>query len=364
MPAALVAPAVGRAHRSVPSSGCASWSGQVVNDGSACAMLSDELQVPDFGPSALVVRGALSEHRHMKSVIIGVDESDGATAALRWGIEYAQRHALPATALLAWTYRAQHQLDPEAPFDLGYGGEDAERDLVAIVERGLGSCPNGLRLLASCGAAADTLIEASNDAALVVVGARGIGGFKGLLIGSVSRQVLHRSHAPVAVVREAVAESDGPIVVGVDGSPASRRALAWALEEARSRRCGIVAVHAWHISYANPGYPSVDLGADALRQSAATLLDRELAQADTVDLVSPVVRSVVAGTAARVLMDASATASMVVLGSRGHRPLSSLLLGSVADQITHHAHSAVVVVPPSAPLDSPADSKRSTRNRS
>ena len=53
----------------------------------------------------------------MDGIIIGVDESDGAAAALRWGVDHAARHHLPATALLAWTYRDQHQLDPDAGFD-------------------------------------------------------------------------------------------------------------------------------------------------------------------------------------------------------------------------------------------------------
>jgi nucleotide-binding universal stress UspA family protein len=283
----------------------------------------------------------------MNGVLIGVDESDGAAAALCWGVEYAARRGVPATALLAWTYRDQHQLVPNAPFDPDYGGDNARRDLEAIVARALG--PGGhVGLRTVCGGAASAIIDASADASLVVVGARGMGGFKGLLVGSVSREVLNRSHTTVAVVREAVAEPDGPIVVGVDGSAMSRRALAWALDEARTRQCRLVAMHAWHIGYVGDGYTAAYIGAEELHDRAARLLHRELAQADTTGLVAPVERVLEEGPAAGALVDASATASIVVLGSRGHRPATGLLLGSVSDQVTHHAHSAVVVVPPSA----------------
>lgn len=298
------------------------------------------------GPSALVPGPPAHDAGAMHGIIIGVDESDGAAAALRWGVEHAHRRHEPVTALLAWTYRDQHQLDPNAEFDLRYGHDDAHRDLVAIVTRALGD-DQDVQLRTACGPAAAALLEASTGASLVVVGARGMGGFKGLLVGSVSREVLNRSSAPVAVVRESVAEPDGPIVVGIDGSPTSRRALVWALDEARSRRCRVIAMTSWHISYAGDAYGTY-LAADSLRGAAERLLDRELAQTNTSGLVAPPERRVEERPAAAALVDASATSSMIVLGSRGHRPLTGLLLGSVSDQVTHHAHSAVVVVPPSA----------------
>ena len=302
--------------------------------------------------------------RWSHGLLIGVDGSDGATAALRWGVEYAGRHELPVTVQAAWTYRDQHHLDAGMRFDLDDGSDDTERDLMAFVERALGPGTHDLRLRTVCESGVDSLVEASTDADTVVVGARGAGGFKGLLMGSVSRELLHRSHCPVAVVREAAAATDGPIVVGVDGSPTSRRALAWAHDEARSRRCQLVALHAWHIGYAGAVHPSGHLGRDAVRERAAALLDRELAEADITDLAAPVVRALEAGPAAGVLVYASGTASLMVLGSRGHRTLTGLLLGSVADQVTRHAPSPVVVVPPSADIESRAESHVGRRDGS
>ena len=284
----------------------------------------------------------------MDGIIIGVDESDGAAAALRWGVDHAARHHLPATALLAWTYRDQHHLDPDAGFELHYGWDDAHRDLAAIVARALGSQDHGLRLRTVCGPAATALVEASTDASLVVVGARGMGGFKGLLVGSVSREVIYRSHVPVTVVRDTVPEPGGPIVAAVDGSPTSRRALAWALDEARARQCRVIALHAWNVATSGDGPITAYSAADELRESAALLLERELAQADLSGLATPVEQRLAEGLPGGSLVEASATASMVVVGSRGHRSLTGLLLGSVSDQVAHHAQCAVVVVPPSA----------------
>jgi nucleotide-binding universal stress UspA family protein len=282
----------------------------------------------------------------MSGIIIGVDESDGAAAALRWGVDLARRRHEPVTAVLVWTFRDQHHLDPHAPFEVGYGHEQARRDLDAIIARALEGGGADVERRAVCGAAASVLIDASADASLVVVGARGMGGFKGLLVGSVSREVLNRAHAPVAVVPELAVDTEGPVVVGVDGSPTSRRALAWALEEARARHCRLVAVHAWQIAAIGDLYATAHLAADALRDGAERLLQRELAQADTTGVT--VEACLEHGSAAAALVEASTTASVVVVGSRGHRPLTGLLLGSVSDQVAHHARSAVVVVPPTA----------------
>lgn len=281
----------------------------------------------------------------MTRVIIGVDESDGAAAALRWGVAQAARRHEPVTALMAYTFRDQHHPDPNTPFELGYGYHEARRDLATIVERALEGTVD-IELRPVCGNAADALIDASAEASLVVVGARGMGGFKGLLIGSVSREVLHRSHAPVAVVPEPAVEVDGPVVVGIDGSPTSRLALSWALDEARARGTTLVALHAWNITVVGDAYGFAHLAADALREGGERLLERELSLVDTTGV--EVERRLVEGLPAAALVEASATAALVVVGSRGHRPLTGLLLGSVSDQVSHHAHSPVVVVPPSA----------------
>jgi nucleotide-binding universal stress UspA family protein len=284
----------------------------------------------------------------MEGIVIGVDESDAAAIALRWGVDHADQHHRPVTALMAWSNRDQPQFEPDAPFDPHYGGPDARRDVQRIVARAFGSVPPGVSGRSQCGDPATELIEASRSADLVVVGARGMGGFRGLLLGSVSREVLNAATCPVAVVRCPPVDPAGPIVVGIDGSPISRVALRWALDEGRTRGRRVVALTTWHLAYTGDGYVHGYVDAESLQASAEMMLDRQLDQVDTSGLPEAVERRVESASPAAALVDASHTASMVVVGSRGHRPAAGLLLGSVSDQVTHHASGPVVVVPPSA----------------
>ena len=98
------------------------------------------------------------------------------------------------------------------------------------------------------GRPAKVLIDAARDAALLVVGSRGHGGFTGLLLGSVSEHVLAHATCPVVVVHEHRATT-GRIVVGVDGSPESSQALRWAARQAGLTGCELHAVLAWHVPF-------------------------------------------------------------------------------------------------------------------
>jgi len=139
-----------------------------------------------------------------------------------------------------------------------------------------------------------------------------------------------------------MAEGHNRIVVGVDGSAPSRRALAWAAHEARLRGDSLVAVIAWHVP-AQLGYPAVPTFAfdfeGAARQELAEVLEQELGE--DAPAVLPRVEH---GPAAAVLIDASRGADLLVVGSRGHGEFSGMLLGSVSQHCTAHAHCPVVVV--------------------
>src|SRR5690606_1004135 len=113
-------------------------------------------------------------------------------------------------------YIAQRHADDKA-FDPQYSPDTAEAELAKLVERALGP-DHGVTLEAVLDKVEPALHAASTTADLVVVGARGIGGFRGLLLGSVSRWVLHHAESPVAVVRGDEPSLDGPVVVGVNGS--------------------------------------------------------------------------------------------------------------------------------------------------
>ncbi len=141
------------------------------------------------------------------------------------------------------------------------------------------------------------------------------------------------------------------VVVGVDGSPVARRALAWAMAEASARGCGVVALHAWRPVVTVGGWNG--LGAEVLSsqedadRGALGLLENEVAEVrkatgrDEVD----VQLKVVVGDPGQQLVEASAGAALLVVGQRGHGALMSALLGSTTGYVLHHAPCPVLVLP-------------------
>ena len=141
----------------------------------------------------------------------------------------------------------------------------------------------------------------------------------------------------------------GRIVVGVDGSAASKRALAWALDEARLRGDSLVVVHAWtHPLVASTGLPggyigSVDVDLDhAVESASRELLQRAVSEANTGGV--EVEQRLVEGPAAGTLVEAAKGAELLVVGSRGHGGFAGLLLGSVSQQCAHYAPCPVVII--------------------
>ena len=283
-------------------------------------------------------------------IVVGVDESEGAADALRWAVREADARDAVLTAALVWGWLDQHHLDPGEPFDPKYHEADALAQLEQMVaEALLTGVPPGIRLKAISDLAGPGLVRAAADADLLVVGARGLGGFKGLLVGSVSQHCLHHAPCPVAVVRD----QDDPtreirrIVVGIDGSTTSLRALDWALDAARAHRSRVEVVHAWHPSYVNPMDAYLISSADVLEQSARTVLDEAIARADDRDLADPIQGLLVLGSAGRAVLDVAEGADLIVVGSRQQSAAGCLFLGSTSLQVSHHADCPVVVVPPS-----------------
>jgi nucleotide-binding universal stress UspA family protein len=150
----------------------------------------------------------------------------------------------------------------------------------------------------------------------------------------------------------AMPDRGGTIVVGVDGSDPSRKAVHWALSEAAMRGGKLVAVHAW--SY-YPSLPSDSLDPmlmtpdfnETLGRDADRFVQHEVerlrtdAGAEHVEIEARAVE----GPAASVLVEVAKDADLLVLGTRGHGGFSGLLLGSVSQQVSHHAPCPLVLVP-------------------
>jgi nucleotide-binding universal stress UspA family protein len=187
------------------------------------------------------------------------------------------------------------------------------------------------------------LVAESRQAQLVVVGDRGLGGFTGLLLGSVAVGLAAHAASPVAVVRGAAPSPDGQVVVGVDGSPTSEAALAAAYEAAAARRVRLVAVHTWWDFLIDTTLAPL-LDWEAIEGDEHVLLAERLAGwAEKYPDVE--VRRVVArDKPAHSLLQQATGAQLVVVGSRGRGGFAGLLLGSVSHSLLHHAPCPVLVV--------------------
>lgn len=141
-------------------------------------------------------------------IVVGVDGSDASKLALRWAARQAQLTGGVVEAVTAWNiphfYGARPWL-PASSTDQGALESRARAELTEAVEETLGSPPPvEVRIVARYGTAAAVLIDASHDAALLVVGSRGLGGFSGLLLGSVAQHCTRHATCPVLVIRDTV----------------------------------------------------------------------------------------------------------------------------------------------------------------
>lgn len=287
----------------------------------------------------------------MRRLVVGVDGSVGADRALAWAVAEARRWAARLTITHcypvvpepgSWT----HELETAAMRtvdDMVAPHVDALADVRWRTE---------VRWSPS-GSWAHKLVEAAEGADLLVVGSRGVGGFVQLLLGSVSHHVSVRSRCTVAVVHHGTVppHDESSVVVGVDGSGPSVRALRWAAREARQRDIPLRVVHAYLVPTATARVARAGTDADASQV-------RERAHADAVALVDTTIRRasltgelavrrhVAAGSPAGVLTSLTATGDLLVCGQRGHGRVGQLLLGSVSDQCLRHGHGTVVVVRP------------------
>jgi nucleotide-binding universal stress UspA family protein len=285
----------------------------------------------------------------MGRIVVGVDGCEYARTALRWAQREARLQAYQLTAVLAWGLFDQLHAGGDTSFDPDYGPSDAAAALAAVVEDTVGSeAAAEVEQLVVCDLPAGALLELAQSAELLVVGPRGRGALRELMLGSVTQACLHHASCPVAVVRTPDIVRPGPrdrerIVAGVDGSESSARALRWAIDDARTRGATVQAVHAWDVPYSLSFAAAVDWA--AFERAARQLLDQAIdtALGDTTDV--PVDRVLASGSAADVLLGAAKGADLVVAGSRGVGGFRGLLLGSVSQQVAHHASCPVVVVP-------------------
>jgi nucleotide-binding universal stress UspA family protein len=282
------------------------------------------------------------------AVVVGVDGSPAALGAVRMAAVEADRRNRPLRVVHAFIWPLLHISG--APPDGGPPGSGLRQQAHRFVDEAVAQARATVPDLAVTGEIIDggsaaVLLGESVTAALVVVGDRGLGGFTSLLVGSVAIQVAGYADCPVLVVRGSD-RTTGPVVVGVDGSELSRRAVQVAAEQAAWRGTGLRAVHAYrHPASTGPGdmQPLVH-DEDALRGEEERVLAESLAWLAERYPQVPVTSQVVHARPGPALTDASRQAQLLVVGARGRGELSGLLLGSVSQSVLHHADCPVVVV--------------------
>lgn len=286
-----------------------------------------------------------------RPVVVGVDGSPPSLIAAEHAAQAATLRSCPLHLVHGYLHPLGYGV-PVNPYELGVPAPDDDgRRMLEQTATELGGRWPGLSVEVRqvAGGPGATLVEESRRAELVVIGSRGLGGFAGLLLGSVSAQVAGHAHCPVLVVRPADRPGPpaGPVVVGVDGSELADLAVGYAADEAARRGVPLVLAHAWSAD----GNRSVP---DEFAETEAAFrveVDRLLAgTAEAVRARHPALtvdqRPVRAADPTTALIEASGDAALVVVGSRGRGGFAGLLLGSVSQALVQHAQCPVLVVRP------------------
>ncbi|HUO39169.1 MAG TPA: universal stress protein, partial [Mycobacterium sp.] len=206
-----------------------------------------------------------------------------------------------------------------------------------------GSTPD-LRTELHHGAPVPGLVDASKDAEMVVVGSRGQSAFRRDLLGSVSSGLIRHGRCPVAVIHDADSlaqlKPKAPVLVGIDGSPASEAATALAFDEASRRGVDLVALHAWSDVAV---FPILGMDWRTYRDQGEEALAERLAGWGERYPDVRVHRRLVCDRPARWLVEESVNAQLVVLGSHGRGGFAGMLLGSVSAAVAESTRVPVIV---------------------
>jgi nucleotide-binding universal stress UspA family protein len=294
----------------------------------------------------------MSTEIRRRPVVAGVDGSPSSLVAAGFAAEFAVRHNAPLHLIYGFEIPAYGYL-PIGMADRYIVGETLSHEqvhgvLATTVKQVQADHPHLTDVDAEVvnGNAAATLIEASATALATVVGCRGVGGFVGLLLGSVSAQVSAHGYGPIIVVRPPVPDvppgpeqppyhaPSGPVLVGVDRSPSSKAAVRFAVDEALQRGVSLVAVHAHH--------PDDSKVAEGL---LAEELEPYAHQHSQLDIQ---LRAIAASNVEKATIDATRHTGLAVIGCRGTGGFAGLLLGSVSRALVHHAYAPVAVIHPAA----------------
>ncbi|MCG8922821.1 universal stress protein [Lentzea sp. CC55] len=283
-------------------------------------------------------------------IVAGVDGSTSALSAVTWAAQECARHKMPLRLVHAYVLPTRGY--PEVVLtgnEIRHALENLGWDKLQVATAAARAAAPDVEVttdIVCCGATA-LLVEESQSARLVVVGSQGLGTVTGMIVGSTALALAAHGQSPVVVVR-GTAVPDGPVVVGVDGSPTSEAALAFAFETASMRGTRLTAVMCWQDFMVESAYSAsrftVDWG--QVEAEERRLLAQRLAgwQEKYPDVqVHPVV---VRDRPVRALMRYGAEAQLVVVGSHGHGGFAGMLLGSTSQALVYNAPCPLAIVRP------------------
>lgn len=308
-------------------------------------------------------------HPDGHGIVVGVDGSDQSLCALAWAVREAERRQAPLHVVTAYTI----PVFAASSMDAGYATVDdavIREGAQAVINEALARVrTRDVEIVprVETGDPAGVLLELSEDADLMVVGSRGRGGFVGRLLGSVSSALPAHAKCPTVVVplfcaprleeagvkpAKGKGEPSPPedqlehvVVVGVDGSEQARMASLTAAEQAMSRGLPLRVIcsippFTGSLAWIPAPFDREALYADIMVQLNAgkAWLQSHFPQLEVnVDLRD--------GPPVEVLIEASRTAEMLVMGTRGRGGFAGMLLGSTSQGVLHHAKGPLLVVP-------------------
>ncbi|MFD7695548.1 universal stress protein [Streptomyces sp. NPDC059374] len=282
-------------------------------------------------------------------VVVGVDGSASSLAAVEAAAREARLRGAALRVVHAFVWPAMHVPTGPSPLGPQDGGlrQEVDRLVAEAVERARTAAP-GIEVghAVVSGEPLATLETESRTAELVVVGSRGMGGFVGLLVGSTAVHLAAHGRCPVLVVREEP-RTDGPVILGVDGSTAAEAATDFAFTEAALRGAPLLGLHAWttwNAPLPTPGIGPFAAAPGVLAQDEERLVSEALAGHRGRFPDVAVTTQAVQGPTRETLIEASRSAQLLVVGARGRGGFGGLLLGSVSQAMLHHAHCPVAVV--------------------
>jgi nucleotide-binding universal stress UspA family protein len=282
-------------------------------------------------------------------VLVCVDGSAASDAAVTWGMREAIMRQLPITLMHAvppvvvgWPVGQLYADMPEWQQDEAQHVIDQARKTLSA---GLGGAePPEIRTQVVYSSAVLALIDASKDAWMIVAGSQGLGAVGRLLLGSVTTGLVHYAHCPVAIIHSdqtAALDTNAPVLLGIDGSPASEAATALAFDEASRRGVELHALHVW----SDVGvFPILGMDwRDREREGQEILAERLAGWQEQYPDVH-VERLLFCDKPSQWLLRESGRAQLVVVGSRGRGGFPGMLLGSVSSAVAQSAKVPVLVV--------------------